>query len=93
MASGSSTTQHQFSNTHLTKAAQMDHSARRDTRAALITICRRRCCGSGNIGTHRIHNLSSRVLFYRLPKVLHEHPEFADIGGIRHRRMTLVSAT
>lgn len=30
---------------------------------------------TGNIGIHHVHHLSSRIPFYRLPKVLKDHPE------------------
>ena len=39
---------------------------------------------SANIGIHHVHHLASRVPFYRLPKVMKENPELANI-----RRMTL----
>lgn len=39
---------------------------------------------SGNIGLHHIHHLSSRIPFYRLPKVIEAFPQLGDIN-----RMTL----
>jgi len=58
---------------------------------------------TANIGVYHVHHLCSRVPFYRLPGVLHKHPELKTIGRItltqslacvrlalwdeRHRRM------
>lgn len=39
---------------------------------------------TANIGVHHVHHLSSRIPYYRLPEVLRDRPELADIG-----RMTL----
>jgi omega-6 fatty acid desaturase (delta-12 desaturase) len=32
---------------------------------------------TGNIGIHHVHHLCSRIPFYRLPEVLHDHPELS----------------
>jgi len=40
---------------------------------------------TGNIGIHHIHHLSSRVPFYRLPEVLRDYPQLAQIGRITIR--------
>jgi omega-6 fatty acid desaturase (delta-12 desaturase) len=37
---------------------------------------------SGNIGIHHIHHLNSRIPYYRLPKVLQDHPELKSVGRI-----------
>jgi len=37
---------------------------------------------TANIGVHHVHHLCSRISFYRLPRVLHEHPELRAIGRI-----------
>jgi acyl-lipid omega-6 desaturase (Delta-12 desaturase) len=39
---------------------------------------------TGNIGVHHVHHLCSRIPFYRLPRVLRDHPELRDVN-----RMTL----
>ena len=33
---------------------------------------------SANIGIHHVHHLYSRIPFYRLPEVLHDHSELAS---------------
>ncbi len=42
---------------------------------------------TANIGIHHVHHLCSRIPFYRLPQVLRDHPELAQIG-----RITLVDS-
>ena len=37
---------------------------------------------TANIGAHHIHHLCSRIPFYRLPEVLHDHPKLASYGRI-----------
>lgn len=37
---------------------------------------------SGNIGIHHVHHLNSRIPYYRLPKVLREHPELKTVGRL-----------
>ena len=42
---------------------------------------------TANIGIHHVHHLYARIPFYRLSKVLREHPRLADI-----RRMTILES-
>ena len=42
---------------------------------------------TANIGIHHVHHLCSRVPFYRLPRVLRDHPEFRSAG-----RLTLLQS-
>ncbi len=37
---------------------------------------------TANIGIHHVHHLCSRIPFYRLPQVLRDHPELANMGRI-----------
>jgi omega-6 fatty acid desaturase (delta-12 desaturase) len=37
---------------------------------------------TGNIGVHHVHHLASRIPFYRLPRVLSDHPELASLGRL-----------
>ena len=37
---------------------------------------------SGNIGIHHIHHLNSRIPYYRLPKVLRDHPELKQVSRV-----------
>jgi omega-6 fatty acid desaturase (delta-12 desaturase) len=37
---------------------------------------------TANIGIHHVHHLCSRIPFYRLPRVLHDHPELRAVGRL-----------
>jgi omega-6 fatty acid desaturase (delta-12 desaturase) len=37
---------------------------------------------TANIGVHHIHHLCSRIPYYRLPRVLRDHPELGAIGRL-----------
>ncbi len=38
---------------------------------------------TANIGVHHVHHLCSRIPFYRLPRVLRDHPQLAVVGRLR----------
>ena len=42
---------------------------------------------TANIGVHHVHHLCSRIPYYRLPRVLNDHPQLRDLG-----RLTLVES-
>jgi acyl-lipid omega-6 desaturase (Delta-12 desaturase) len=42
---------------------------------------------TANIGVHHVHHLCSRIPYYRLPRVLRDHPELAAVG-----RLTLLES-
>jgi omega-6 fatty acid desaturase (delta-12 desaturase) len=50
---------------------------------------------TANIGIHHVHHLNSRIPFYRLQQVLHDHPELKTLGrvtipqSLRSVRLTL----
>lgn len=74
--------QHQFEDTHWSKPPEwaFQHAALHG--ASHYDLPRPLRWITGNIGMHHIHHLSSRVPFYRLPEVLRDHPELADLGRI-----------
>ena len=37
---------------------------------------------TANIGIHHVHHLNSRIPCYRLPQVLHDHPELKKVGRL-----------
>ncbi len=39
-----------------------------------------------NIGVHHVHHLSSRIPYYRLPRVLQDHPELRSVGRLTLRQ-------
>ena len=40
---------------------------------------------TANIGIHHVHHLCSRIPYYRLPRVLRDHPELGQIGRLTLR--------
>jgi len=40
---------------------------------------------TANIGVHHVHHLCSRIPYYRLPRVLRDHPELRDFGRLTLR--------
>ena len=42
---------------------------------------------TANIGVHHVHHLCSRIPYYRLPRVLQDHPELRNVG-----RLTLLQS-
>jgi len=50
---------------------------------------------TANIGVHHVHHLCSRIPYYRLGRVLRDHPQLAGVGrlmlldSLRNARMTL----
>jgi omega-6 fatty acid desaturase (delta-12 desaturase) len=42
---------------------------------------------TANIGVHHVHHLCSRIPYYRLPRVLRDHPQLAPVG-----RLTLLES-
>jgi acyl-lipid omega-6 desaturase (Delta-12 desaturase) len=74
--------QHQFETTHWAddEAWQFQHAALHGSSNYELPAVLRWL--SGNIGIHHVHHLSSRIPFYRLPQVLHDHPELDAIGRV-----------
>ena len=74
--------QHQFQGAHWDR----NHEWRRDE-AALAGSSHYDLPGvlrwfTANIGIHHVHHLSSRIPFYRLPKVLHDFPELRPLSRV-----------
>jgi omega-6 fatty acid desaturase (delta-12 desaturase) len=77
--------QHQFEDTHWSRPPDWAFPYAAMHGASHYDLPRPLRWMSGNIGMHQIHHLSSRVPFYRLPEVLRDHPELADVGRISIR--------
>ena len=48
---------------------------------------------TANIGVHHVHHLCSRIPYYRLPRVLRDHPELARLGRLTLRRELALRAS
>jgi acyl-lipid omega-6 desaturase (Delta-12 desaturase) len=74
--------QHQFENTYWAKGPSwnaQDAALRGSSYYYLPGVIR---WFTANIGSHHVHHLSSRIPFYRLPEVLHDHQELRDHGRV-----------
>ena len=77
--------QHQFENTHWRAGRSWDfHEAalRGSSHYDLPSVLR---WFTANIGIHHVHHLSSRIPYYRLPRVLKCHPDLYQIGRLTLR--------
>lgn len=74
--------QHQFEETHWSETAEWQFQEAALHGASHYDLPPILRWVTGNIGIHHVHHLSSRVPYYRLPDVLRDHPELADIGRI-----------
>jgi omega-6 fatty acid desaturase (delta-12 desaturase) len=74
--------QHQFEETHWSNDDEWEfpHAALHGASHYALPLVLRWI--TGNIGVHHVHHLASRIPYYRLPEVLRDHPELADIGRI-----------
>ncbi len=79
--------QHQFEDTSWAKdsAWKLDEAALHGSSHYDLPIVLR--WFTANIGIHHVHHLCSRVPFYRLPRVLRDHPELRSVG-----RLTLLQS-
>jgi len=74
--------QHQFENTYWARAEAWslhDAAIHGSSHYQLPGILR---WFTANIGIHHVHHLSSGIPFYRLPQVLHDHPQLGSAGRL-----------
>lgn len=74
--------QHQFENTHWARHADWDAAEAAVKGSSHYDLPAPLCWLTGNIGIHHVHHLASRIPFYRLPKVLKQHPSLTGTSRI-----------
>ena len=79
--------QHQFEDTYWTERDGWDHQDAALYGSSYYDLPPVLRWFTANIGIHHVHHLYSRVPFYRLDKILKDHPELTQI-----RRMTLLES-
>lgn len=74
--------QHQFDETHWKRNEDWSHETAALNGSSYYDLPQPFRWFSGNIGIHHLHHLSARIPFYRLPEVLRDYPELADVGRL-----------
>lgn len=79
--------QHQFDETHWDRSDKWKHETGALHGSSYYDLPKPLMWLTGNIGIHHVHHLSSRIPFHKLPQVVKDNPELADIG-----RLTLMDS-
>ena len=79
--------QHQFDETHWSRAPEWKQEEAALHGSSFYDLPQPLRWFTGNIGMHHLHHLSSRIPFYRLPKVMKDFPELKETG-----RLTLLES-
>jgi omega-6 fatty acid desaturase (delta-12 desaturase) len=74
--------QHQFEDTYWAHKDRWSHQQAALHGSSYYVLPRVLAWFSAYIGVHHVHHLSSRIPFYRLPKVLQDFPELTKIGRL-----------
>ena len=74
--------QHQFEGVAWARTGNWSHSDAALLGSSYYDLPRLLRWLSGNIGIHHIHHLNSRIPYYRLAKVLRDHPELKTVGRL-----------
>ena len=74
--------QHQFEETHWSKGDDWEFPEAALHGASYYDLPKPLHWMTANIGIHHIHHLAARIPYYRLPDVLRDYPQLANIGRI-----------
>ena len=74
--------QHQFDETHWSRTGEWDREDAALRGSSYYALPAPLMWVTGNIGVHHVHHLSSRIPFYRLPRILKDHPELKSVGRL-----------
>jgi len=74
--------QHQFEDTHWSKQGEWNHTTAALEGSSHYVMPPVLRWLTANIGVHHVHHAASKVPFYRLPRVLKDHPELAQLNRI-----------
>ena len=75
--------QHQFEDTYWERQAEWDLGAAALTGSSHLVLPGPLPWLTGYIGIHHVHHLSARIPFYRLPKVIKDHPALEDMSRMK----------
>jgi len=74
--------QHQFEQTHYARQENWDFTEAALQGSSNYQLPQPLRWMSANIGVHHVHHMSSRIPFYRLPKVLRDFPELQAVSKL-----------
>jgi omega-6 fatty acid desaturase (delta-12 desaturase) len=77
--------QHQFEATHWSRGHDWQHEEAALHGSSYYDLPPLLMWFTGNIGIHHLHHLASRIPFFRLPRVMKDHPELNQIGRLTIR--------
>lgn len=75
--------QHQYEETYWDKRPDWTHEHAALHGSSFYDLPKPIMWITGYIGIHHVHHLSSRIPFYKLPKVIEAHPELKDISRLK----------
>lgn len=74
--------QHQYENTYWNKRPEWTHEHAALHGSSFYDLPKPIMWITGYIGIHHVHHVSSRIPFYKLPKVIEAHPELKEISRL-----------
>lgn len=74
--------QHQFEQTYWEHDPAWSYAAAALEGSSFLVLPKVLQWATGNIGFHHVHHLNARIPNYRLPEVLRDHPELANVARI-----------
>ncbi len=75
--------QHQYESTYWSQRPEWTHEQAALHGSSFYDLPKPLMWLTGYIGIHHVHHLSSRIPFYKLPKVLKAYPELKDVGRLK----------
>ena len=75
--------QHQYESTYWSQRPEWSHEQAALEGSSYYDLPSPIMWLTGYIGIHHVHHLSSRIPFYKLPKVLKAYPELKDISRLK----------
>jgi omega-6 fatty acid desaturase (delta-12 desaturase) len=74
--------QHQYESTYWSQRPEWTHEQAALLGSSFYDLPKPLMWLTGNIGIHHVHHLSSRIPFYKLPKVLKAYPELKNVSRL-----------
>lgn len=78
--------QHQYEKAHWDRTVDWSHEAAALAGSSYYVLPKPLMWLTGNIGIHHVHHLASNIPFYKLPDVLKDFPELAEMSRLTFRQ-------